>query len=321
MFDIGEIVGANNALLIKRIIPKNEEGNNKCLYEVECQLCKKDPELFGDAIYKRTRDYIHAGKLPCGCSRGSKWTKYQWEVVIKRKCKENNSEFIGFVDVSKIGQNSKLKLKCNVCGNEWDTCSANNLIKNRTCPECANLRRARSRLTNDEDWIKRFRESGFFPEDTYSFKRHNEFSRSWYVYCKKCGEDNSFTADRSNLVAGKVPCNCSNGGGFDVSKSGYFYILLCKSNPKNFIKYGITNFPQRRLVDHKRTLKSTNGIIDYHVVFNGEGSEVLALESHIKRTIKPINKSESCFKEETCELYEIGNLLKQCFTLGLQQID
>lgn len=155
-FKIGDIVGKNNALLVTSFIRKNEEGNKEPLYQVECQICKLDKELFGDALYKCTSDFIKTGKLPCGCSRTPKWSAEQWEILIKRKCKENNSEFEGFVVEGKINQNSKLKLKCNVCENRWETCSVNNLVKDRQCPHCANLNRAKAKVTSDEDWVKRF---------------------------------------------------------------------------------------------------------------------------------------------------------------------
>ena len=311
-FKIGDVVGKNNALLVTSFISKNKEGNEYSFYEVECQICKLDKELFGNALYKCTSDFIKSGKLPCGCSRNTKWSAEQWEVIIKRKCKTNHSEFEGFVTADKVNQNSKLKLKCNVCGNKWETCSINNLIKDRTCPVCANNRRAKAKSTSDEDWIKRFRETGLFPENRYYFHRVSEFSREWEVICSVCGEDTKFIADRSNLVAGKVPCNCSCGGGFDVGKIGYFYILICSSNIGNFVKYGITNFPKRRIVDHKRTLRGVNGTILKKIMFKSDGHTVLNLESHLKRTLPSVDKSLCCFKEETCYLDQLGMLLGQC---------
>lgn len=319
-FKIGDIVGKNNALLITSFIRKNQEGNKDHLYEVECQICKLDGELFGNALYKCTSDFIKTGKLPCGCSRTTKWSAKQWEVLVKRKCRANNSEFEGFVSTDKVNQNSKLKLKCNVCGNKWETCSINNLLKDRTCPVCANNRRAKAKVTSDGDWIKRFRETGLFPESQYSFSRVSEFSREWEVTCSICGTGSKFIADRSNLVAGKVPCDCSCGGGFDVDKVGYFYILICTSNIGNFVKYGITNFPKRRIVDHKRTLRSIDGTIVKKIMLKSDGHTVLNLESHLKRTIPSVDKSLCCFKEETCYLEQLETLLGQCLDSNLKLV-
>lgn len=153
---------------------------------------------------------------------------------------------------------------------------------------------------------------GLFPEHKYYFQRVSEFSREWEVICTACGKDTKFIADRSNLVAGKVPCNCSCGGGFDVDKVGYFYILICSSDIGNFIKYGITNFPKRRIVDHKRTLRSVNGTIVKKIMLKSDGHTVLNLESHLKRTIPSVDKSICCFKEETCYLDQLDSLLNEC---------
>lgn len=319
-FSVGDVVGGNNSMLVLSFIKKHSEGNRQPLYEVECQICKLDSELFGDAKYKATSDYLKANKLPCGCSSAPKWSKEQWEVLIKRKASSKDITFNGFVCNDKIGQNSKLNLECNVCGNVWDSCSINNFIKDRGCPCCANRTRAIKKNTSDEEWVSRFRQTELFPQDIFKFKRVSEFSRSWEVTCKVCGDDNIFISDRSNLVAGKVPCNCSIGGGFDVSKTGYFYILYCKIEDNTFIKYGITNFLHRRLTGHKRTLLDSGGVLLSSTAFTATGHEVLQLESHLKRTIKPLS-DVGCFKKETCSILELAVILKELGDTKLQLVD
>lgn len=297
-YNIGEIVGRNNSLQILDLVRANGESS----YKVKCLKCSKDPELHGLAEYFRPSYFISSGKLPCGCAKNPKWSKKQWEVILKRKAKENNEEFLDFVgNPEKVDQNSKLKLYCNVCGNIWESCSINNYMKNRACPACANVLRGLKRNTPSIEWISRFRATGLFPESQFSFERVTPTSREWKVYCTKCSPL-VFESDRSNLVAGKIPCDCSIGGGFDVSKDGYFYILDVTILGLTFLKFGITHFPSRRIKQHARILKEVGGIITNPRIFKGEGRLVFDIESNLKRTLQIENKFLEGFRREACSL-------------------
>ena len=171
-------------------------------------------------------------------------------------------------------------------------------MRDRKCPFCADIVHAERRSTPDGMWISRFIESGQFHEEQYSFRRLSKTGRLWNVYCNKCNVES--VSDRSNLVAGKVPCACGSGGGFNVNKTGYFYILSVSVGDESIVKYGITNFYRRRLTDHKRTLKTIDATIDSYLVFEGNGKSVLELESHLKRTIPRVNKGVDGFRSECC---------------------
>ena len=300
-YDVGTIKGANNALLILAKIDDNK-------YKVQCQICKNDEELYGDAIYDIAVDYFTNNKLPCGCSKSPRRSERQWEVIIKRKARENNSEFLGFVGGSYINQNTKIFLRCNSCDNMWDSCSVANFIRGKTCPRCANVSRGENNAKSNDYFIDRFRATGLFPEGQYSFERTTNTGRLWKVKCSKCG-DIEFTVDRSNLIAGKIPCNCGTGGGFDINKTGYFYILNVIAFGNEFLKFGISNYPKRRITGHKRTLREIGGEIVRSRFFRGDGNEVLAIESALKRDLEIDNKFIDGFRRESCNLSNIDKIL------------
>ena len=312
-YNIGFTFGKNNNLEVIDIIVG--KGLRKP-YVARCNICYKDPELFGDAIYNVPVEYIHNNKCPCGCSH-PKLSKEQWIVIIKRKSIENNHTFIGFSGEF-IGQNTKLEIICNVCNNMFNSCSINNYIRDRGCPTCANKIRASKRSTSSEEWISRFVKSGQFPTSTYSFRRISETGRTWEVYCSKCND--KFISDRSNLVAGKVPCNCSSSGGFDVNKPSYFYILEFSIYGEKLIKYGITNFYKRRLVAHKRSLRDLCGIIENFRVFSGDGKLVLSMESEFKRNFLQSSKQANGFRKECCSDYYMDEILTEVSRLELEEI-
>ncbi len=318
LYSVGDLVGPRNQFLILNTIHKSELNGSKNNYVVQCQMCKEDPELYGDAIYSVNSMYLKSenGKQPCGCSPSAKRTGEQWSVLLKRKAKDNNHVFNGFVGGNYISQTTKLHLKCNFCDHEWSTCSAQNYIRDRKCPNCADIATGKKKAKSEDHYISKFRNTGLFPEQQYQFTRKSERSRLWNVYCSVC--DESFTSDRSNLIAGKIPCNCGTGGGYDVSKQGYFYVLKVQLNGKFITKFGISNFPKRRLSMHRYNLKD-NQILD-HIVFTGNGSEILAFESELKRTLPIENQYVDGFRSECCSITLYESIVEQA-TLRFGAVD
>jgi hypothetical protein len=317
-YEIGQRLGPQNQFLILETIHKSKLNGSDKNYVVQCQICKEDPELYGSAIYSVNSEYLDPvkGKQPCGCSRSPKRTEQQWAVLLSRKAKEKNHTFSGFVGGKYVSQTTKLHLKCNDCNHEWLTCSAANYIRDRNCPKCADIRHSERRLKSNDHFISKFRNTGLFPDHQYKFEPTAKRSRLWNVYCSVC--DESFTSDRSNLVAGKIPCDCGTGGGYDVSKRGYFYVLKVHLNGKVITKFGISNFPKRRLSMHRYNLKD-NQILD-HIVFTGNGSEILAFESELKRNLPIENQYIDGFRSECCSIVLYESIVKQA-TLRFEAVD
>lgn len=316
-YSVGYRFGKNSSLEIIGIESSTKENNKRNVYVVKCHECCKDPALNGDAIYKVTTDYIRDGKLPCGCSKSEKKSKHQWEVLLNRKAKENNHVFNGFVGDLK-GQNTKIDITCNNCGVNYKTCSIHNYLRDRGCPSCADIAHTARRTLPENVWIQKFIESGQFDEDQYIFKRLSVGGRKWSVYCKKCNTET--ISDNANLVAGKVPCNCNSGGGFDVNKPSYFYILEFSIYGEKLIKYGITNFYKRRLVDHKRSLRDLCGVIENFRVFSGDSKSILAMESEFKRNFVRNSKQANGFKKECCSDSYMEEILGGISNLELEEI-
>lgn len=303
-YQIGELYGLNSSLLLlERCLV-----NGCTMYKVQCQVCKLDPELHGDATYTIYSDYLHNKKMPCGCSKAPKWNKQQWSVLLKRKAEKNNHTFGGFLcDPDNVNQSTKIVLHCNNCGHDWNSGSVGNYYSDRGCPKCADNIRTNSRLTQSDVWIERFRKTGKFEESKFRFERTTDTGRLWNVYCNVC---NTVTvSDRSNLVAGKIPCGCGSGGGINVKQPVYFYILTVFALGQRFIKFGISNYPKRRIVDHKRTLRGVGGVIENKIVFVGDGTEMLSIESELKRTLDIQNKFIDGFKREACRYDNYQELL------------
>lgn len=69
-------------------------------------------------------------------------TKLKYYDKIIELCKQRNYEFLGFSnnndeDCEWYGASTYLKLKCNKCGNIWNTCTCYNFVHHlRGCPKC-----------------------------------------------------------------------------------------------------------------------------------------------------------------------------------------
>ena len=289
---VGKTVGKNEALLVLEEVRKYKETTRLI---VECQICKLKPQLYGEAIYRTTNSDIRKGSLPCGCARNPKHGPKLWINRINEHCKLKNYNFHGFVREFK-GQNTKLKLSCNVCDHRWDSCTAGNFLNKRSCPNCADIARGLAKRKDDEVMIASFFSTGLFKDGTEFIRDENE-TRMWNVICPVC-KPKVFRSDKSNLQAGKVPCDCSNGGGFDKTKPAYFYVLKCSSETTQFCGFGITNHYHRRIVNHTRNLAVAGYKIDEQRSFSLDGQAALDLENFIKQNLPRLNTGVSGFIRE-----------------------
>ena len=73
--------------------------------------------------------------------------------------------------------------------------------------------------------------------------------------CSVCG--NEWGANGSDRAAGKGCPSCSKTG-YDPSKIGYIYILHYSDQIQDWIKCGITNHPEKRVMELKRSAENFN---------------------------------------------------------------
>lgn len=293
-FEIGTMVGKNLNLLVlgEERIPGETKIYRKII--VKCLVCAKDKELNGNAVYKISPTDLNKGNLPCKCSHIPKHTQEQWITILNRKAKEMNYE-ITFTG-EHIDQTVKLQISCNNCNNKWNSCSVGNFVRDRTCPNCALISKGNLRRLPKTKHINDFIATGVFKEGTI-FEKVNETGRLWKIFCPAC-QDKVFFSDKSNLKAGKLPCDCNNGGGFDKRMDGYVYVLKAQSITNSFVGYGISNFPKRRIKDHERELgKQGYSIIEY-TEFKFNGALALQIESELKFIFELFPQTITGFKRE-----------------------
>lgn len=104
-------------------------------FKVKCNLCDKDPELLPE-IFTATKSSLKQGSVPCGCSPAYKWSKNQYEIIVERKLKKDNSTWVGWEKEGNYKCKDKFKW---VCADGHNCCTPidNFTHANQGCSICA----------------------------------------------------------------------------------------------------------------------------------------------------------------------------------------
>lgn len=200
----GTRYGANNQLEI--IGWSGKQQYNK-FHIVKCDICSLDRELFGEGYFKIIKQNLDKGSLPCGCSKIPKWTKHQYEVMLRRKIELTDYNFLGWVG-DYIGGKSFVSMDCKKHG-EWSSTTAASFLQGgHSCGGCKIETIIQKCTIPDDVMISRFFSTGSFVVGT-EFRRISKPTKSgssWNVFCPTCGETNESKATR--LQTGQMPCSC-----------------------------------------------------------------------------------------------------------------
>lgn len=283
---------------------KTKGKRTRRVAKVVCHTCNKDPELWGNAEFEVSIYDLNRRALPCRCSKGPKYTQRQWKILLERAAVKCGIVFKRATE-GKIDQKTRVEMYCPAHSLIWYP-TAGSVLVGTSCPECAKIKRGASRSIKTDVMIDRFLSLGIFTEGTEFIRQEG---RLWKVICPLCpGEE--FISDRSNLLAGKRPCRCGNGGGFDKKLPASVYVLLIR-DPRGglFVGYGISNFLHRRLVGHKRELEKQGFKIIEESSIDMSGELALAIENDLKK-MYPINPQDiPGFKREATFLEFYENVL------------
>lgn len=225
---IGKRFGKDGHLEILYVSGKKRYSK---VYAAICHICKLDTELFGDGTFHRVKSDFVAGNIPCGCSKNVKWTRNQYEILCKRRCKEVNYTFLSFVCVWR-GKWTPVSLRCDK--GHLIQMSMNNFLYGYNCKRCRTLKTI-ARCTHDYgDEVNSFFASGKIPEGTIFSKSDKLTSQShstyWDYKCGICSNDEYvkagvctgiFTSVAASLKKGMLACRCGVWHKWDQPKRKY----------------------------------------------------------------------------------------------------
>lgn len=306
---IGFQLGIGNHLQVIGWDGSRTKGLAK-IYTVMCSVCAKDPELFGEGLFKSVKQSLVNGIIPCGCSVGPKWTEAQNIVRIERMCEKRNYKFIGFHGEYK-GWNTYLSLKCLKDGCVWSTNTVHGLLSGKGCQVCSNMwRRSQNQR---EDQIGRELKGSKYTfvgwEDGY--KNGNSFALI------DCPQHGVFKMRTHTLVNRKGRCAKCSLTGFKASLPAHVYLLHIASEKSSFLGYGISNYVNKRLSHHRNVLaKKGFEIKSSEVFFFPSGQTALDIENTIKNKFVNSQQNIKSFKTESTfvENYQEIKCLIESFT-------
>lgn len=220
--------------------------NQRKVYIVKCEICSKDPELFGEGYFKTNKQILKNNlAMPCGCGRSPRWSVKQYEVLCNRAAGELGYVFKGFSGEWR-GNTTKVTLVCKIHG-EWSTGCILNLLTKRHCPECARENLKLRNTCPDSEMIASFFASEAFPEGTIFTRSPRKVIKPrgttigyWYVFCPVCGQTGESLS--YNLKKGRISCSCSK------ARQLQCYINSISSQGEDIaLKFGIANSPEQRI--------------------------------------------------------------------------
>ena len=234
---------------------------------VECSICAKDPELFGDGVFETTKESISSkGYLPCGCGWAYKWSEQQIRLRCLRRANEHGFSFNGFSEDFR-----GVRTKCSLSfGEEHWTCSVSQFLSRPKRTFTQGLK-----TKDDKEMIESFLLSGVFDPET-KFSRERKFGKwYWRVECPVCGSEG--VSQPQHLQRGCRPCLCGN------YKQKYSYVnMVVDGNLPIALKFGVSRSKSMRLQYQARKTPydiESYGVWEYDTKEDCAKAERLCLES------------------------------------------
>lgn len=187
------------------------------LYNVHCEICSKDTELFPNG-FKCKKAHLVAGVKPCGCSNNYKWNIDQY-VLLAQRASPEHIVVHGYVGEVK-GCYTLIERECLIHNYKWTT-AYTNLRKKHDCKKCALINKSINqesalKIVNDASVGSIYKPIGFLEgyhgvhsRLTYECEIHGIKESSYDNYvrgkrCKECGAERSgvygFLKDRVQEV-------------------------------------------------------------------------------------------------------------------------
>lgn len=315
-----QVVGRSNISTSKKKLVR--------LYALVCDVCRTDPELYGDGVFLSLKGSLVSGQIPCGCSPSARKTPEQYSLICYRKADEMGYKFLGFAEEFR-GRSTKIKLSCPKHGT-WSSGIINNFTRRGVgCPDCKKEGVSARKRKEDSLLIEKYLSSSLYSEGTTIKRSTRQTSKGhfdfWEFSCPVCTTTATVRSD--SLRKGCLPCDCSK----QNQKSAYINILYDGEIP-SFVKFGISNKPESRLRDQERLslYKVINhSVYNFPSVENCKKAEQECIK-YLETRVVPENYFSDGYTETTflynldrvIELYESngginrGSLDELSFTMG-----
>lgn len=189
---------------------------NRKLYEVTCEICSLDAELFPNTFLTRKGSL----RTPCACSKSYQYTLQQLQTLISRKSKD--IVFVGWNRVNtKHTKMSYPVLKCIKHNTTVTSTNCQQYLANNQfgCAQCKSEKLTNSLNLTEEVVNKKLQDTGLFHKEVKFFRTEGK-KNMWSYNCPICSDDlyvkagvcsGVFTSFIGSLFEGSVSCRCARG--------------------------------------------------------------------------------------------------------------
>ncbi len=240
-------------------------------------ICKKHGEF-----KQMASKHMNAGD---GCSKCSRKYRYTTKEFIEESKKLHGNKY-NYSITKYVGARSKISFICPTHGKF--TQLATNHLHGWGCSKCGKDVLSQLYTKTTKEFI------------TLANKKHNhkyDYSTVNYTGSHEkviilCNEHGVFEQNASSHLCGNGCPQCSVPG-YDITKIGILYVLkYTKLNEDHaFIKIGITHDLKQRLVNLRKSIRTTHNIKTLHTV-SGDGLEIKNLESNLLNYFKRCQYTE-----------------------------
>lgn len=264
----------------------SKDNKSRKVYAVLCHVCKDDPQLYGDGVFKVSHGNLTRNKnICCGCNSLA-LNKHQAAIKAVRKASEMQNKFLGF-DGEYKSTKTAVFLECKIHGN-WRCYSLSDFLDTKCCPKCSyeilstktSVRMMGNSIAKIDDQIiiDKFLSTGCFQGGTV-FTRSDKVSKRnqkcyWNVFCPSCNLTN--VAEYTSLSRGGLPCSCS----ISEQKEAYVKVLYDNEIPIA-IKFGISKDANKRTFQGCKYYVETVGVWRFQDKHDCRAAETACLNKFV----------------------------------------
>lgn len=230
-----------------------------------------------------------------------------------QSCKKVHKDRYLLNNVVYTGIKNKIIVTCRVHGDF--TIGAETFRKGQNCPQCASIKRNRTKTKSLETFIKEAsnKHNNFYD---YSLVRYVSDRTPVTIICPDHG---AFEQTPNAHLAGKSCSLCTkNVGGFKPTLDSYFYYLKVRTKDIVAYKIGITNHSIKK----RYTLRDRAKIEVLYFLKMSSGYEARRLETYLKRKYSEFRyQGKNILKDGNSELYDKDILKYDSYRVELRAIE
>lgn len=194
-----------------------------------------------------------------------------------------------------VTSRTKVKCECLVCGHVWDS-KPDGLLDGKGCFCCFVKRMTKSH----DEFVEQVAQVNPKLVVIGEYKKNDQKVECECLVCKT----------KFSRLAGDIlrRTGCPNCAVYGYSSARIGYLYVCKF--EDCVGYGISNKPKCRIQTHNKMFAASGIAWSLEKMFYGNGDEIRALESELKKSLPAHNIDLEGFKRESTSLRNYSRVLQ-----------